>query len=184
MLVLPASSPVALLQPPHTFCTVPTSLVLLLPLPHYGLLDTDTSDDVLEAVYDVLYSSCALSTVKQVDAAAEEVDKLQGGKEAAALQAAAAAAGGLRPETADAAAAAVAGTASIQAGKYELKKSGNAAADSVAAGLLWGGTMVVNVVGKAATATAGAIQNYTQKQLDKQQPNHKPATVSPTFRRG
>jgi hypothetical protein len=147
------------------------------------LLNTDTSHDVLEAVYDVLYSSCALSTVKQVDAAAEEVDKLQGGKEAAALQAAAAA-GGLGPETADAAAAAVAGTASIQAGKYELKKSGNAAADSVAAGLLWGGTMVVNVVGKAATATAGAIQNYTQKQLDKQQPNHKPATVSPTFRRG
>eukprot|EP00775_Hariotina_reticulata_P009664 gene9664-9823_t len=44
--------------------------------------------------------------------------------------------------------------------------------------------MVANVVGKAATATAGAIHSYTQKQLDKQQPNHRPATVSPTFRRG
>lgn len=151
-----------------------------------------TSPDVLEAVYDVVYDSCALSTSKQLDAAYEEADKLTGGKEAAALQAAEAA--GAAPERAAATASAVAGSqptltpteaataANVAAGKYVLPSSGNATADRVAAGLVLGGSMVASAVGSAAAKTADAIQGYAQKQIATTKPNEKPATISPTFK--
>lgn len=149
---------------------------------------------MLEAIEDVIHDSCALTTTKQVDAAYEEADKLTGGKEAAALQAAEAA--GAPPEAAAVAAAAVAGpsptltpseaatAANVVAGKYTLPSSGNPNADRVAAGLLLGGTMVASAVGRAAAATADAIHGYAKKQIDKQQPNNAPATISSTFKKG
>eukprot|EP00879_Flechtneria_rotunda_P001609 GHRR01001769.1.p1 GENE.GHRR01001769.1~~GHRR01001769.1.p1 ORF type:complete len:345 (+),score=146.16 GHRR01001769.1:601-1635(+) len=97
--------------------------------------------------------------------------------EAAVAQAAA-----TNPSSEIATAAAVAD--SITAGKYTLPSSGNAAADKLAAGLLWSGTTIANAVGSAATSTSNAIQNYTNKQIARQQPNQKPAKVSPTFRKG
>lgn len=148
-------------------------------------------------MHDVLHDCCAFSTAKQVDAAYEEADKLNGSKEAAALQAediagarpAAAAVGpGVAvgvPATAPAATAAPPPAQSgIAVGQYTLPSSGNQTADKVASGLLWGGTVVASAVGQAAVATAGAIQSYAQKQIAKQPPNHKPATISPTFKRG
>eukprot|EP00878_Enallax_costatus_P020376 GHUV01021533.1.p1 GENE.GHUV01021533.1~~GHUV01021533.1.p1 ORF type:complete len:408 (+),score=149.45 GHUV01021533.1:217-1440(+) len=158
------------------------------------ILPAGTPPDVLEAVYDVVFDSCALSTSKQVDAAYEEADKLTGGKEAAALEAAEAA--GAPPEAAAAAAAAVAGpqstlspaeaaeAANIAAGKYVLPSSGNATADRVAAGLVLGGSMVASAVGRAAAATADAIHGYAQKQISNSKPNEKSATISPTFSKG
>lgn len=130
----------------------------------------DTPADVLEAVHDVLHDVCAFSTVKQVDAAAEEADKLQGGKQAAALQAAEAA--GATPSAAAGAATAAAvppsGAAAsapaagatlghIQSGKYALPRSGNKAADMVAAGLLSAGTMVASAVSLLSNLLAEAI---------------------------
>lgn len=127
-------------------------------------------------MHDVLHDVCAFSTVKQVDAAAEEVDKLQGGKQAAALKnaeaagagpsaaagaaaAAAAQAGGPHPAPPSAApgapgqhAPAAAGAAPapplghIQSGKYTLPSSGNKTADKVAAGLLTAGAAVASAV--------------------------------------
>jgi hypothetical protein len=158
------------------------------------ILPKGTQPAVLEAVNDVLHDSCALTTTKQVDAAYEEADKLNGGKEAAALHAAEAA--GAPPAAAAMAAAAAAGpsptltpaqaatAASVAAGKYTLPSSGNPTADRVAAGLLLGGTAVASAVGRAAAATADAINGYTRKQMDKQQPNTSPATISPTFKKG
>lgn len=157
-------------------------------------MTADTSADVLEAVHDVLHDSCAFTTAKQVDAAYEEADKLTGGKQAAALQAAEAA--GAPPAAAAAAAAAVAGpgatltpaeaaaAANVAAGKYSLPSSGNATADRVAAGLLLGSSMAASAIGRAAAATADAIHGYAKKQIEKQQPNAKPATISPTFKKG
>jgi hypothetical protein len=200
---------------------------------------------VLEAVDDVLHDCCAFSTVRQVDAAAEEVDKLQGGKQAQALQAAEeagagpAAAAGAATAAAAAAGAAAPGTAAptpagaapapprrtparIESGRYSLPSSGSTAADRVAAGLLWSGTVVANAVrlragvgvvvteaapaaarvqhlimctllasaatwvqvGSAATATAGAIKSYADKQKATGPPNEQHAQVSPHFKRG
>lgn len=128
---------------------------------------TDTALEVLEAVHDVLHDVCAFSTVKQVDAAAEEADKLQGGKQAAAIQAAEAAGAGPSAAAGAATAAAVATGAAgsgapavsgppgapggpplghIQSGKYVLPSSGNKTADKVAAGLLTAGTAVAAAV--------------------------------------
>lgn len=177
------------------------------------VLPPDTPGDVLEAVHDVLHHVCAFSTVKQVDAAAEEVDKLQGGKQAAALKTAEAAGAG-PSAAAGAATAAAAQTAGphpappsaapgapgqhapaaagaapapplghIQSGKYTLPTSGNKTADKVAAGLLTAGAAVASAVGAAATATAGAIQNYAQKQMTAPA-SLEHAKVSPHFKRG
>lgn len=117
----------------------------------------------------MLQDVCAFSTVKQVDAAAEEVDKLSGGKQAAAIQAAeaqgagpSAAAGAATAAAATAvpvgvaggpAAAAAAGAAplpprigTIEGDKFVLPSSGNKTADKVAAGLLTAGTAVASAV--------------------------------------
>lgn len=136
-------------------------------LPHASFR-ADTPAEVLEAVHDVLHDVCAFSTVKQVDAAAEEADKLQGGKQAAALQAAEASGAG-PSAVAGAATAAAAATAGlhpagpsvapgapgqpgapplghIQSGKYTLPSSGNKTADKVAAGLLSASSFVAEKV--------------------------------------
>lgn len=116
----------------------------------------------------MLHDVCAFSTVKQVDAAAEEVDKLQGGKQAAAIKAAEAAGAGpsAAAGAATAAAAATAGPTPagpssapgapghpgapplghIQSGKYTLPSSGNKTADKVAAGLLTASAAVASAV--------------------------------------
>ncbi|KAF6265793.1 senescence-associated protein-domain-containing protein [Scenedesmus sp. NREL 46B-D3] len=147
------------------------------------VLPADTPAEVLEAVNDVLHDSCAFSTAKQVDAAYEEADNLNGRKEATALQAAEAA-GTPPPPAAAAASGQAAAAPGISAGRYQLPNSGNATADKVAAGLVVGGTMVATAVGNAAAATATAISNYANKQVASQAPNAKPATVSPTFKKG
>lgn len=140
---------------------------------------------MLEAVHDVLHDVCAFSTVKQVDAAAEEVDKLQGGKQAAAIKAAEAAgagpsgaAGAATAAAAAAAAATPAGAPSsdavhpgapggpplshIQSGRYTLPSSGNKTADKVAAGLLSAGQAVASAVScdgqECGAASAGTLQ--------------------------
>jgi hypothetical protein len=141
---------------------------------------------VLEAVHDVLHDVCAFSTVKQVDAAAEEVDKLQGGKQAAAIQAAEAAGAGpsAAAGAATAAAAATAGPTPagpssapgapgqpgapplgpIQSGKYTLPSSGNKTADKVAAGLLTASAAVASAVGHAdRLACTAATYHHLQK---------------------
>lgn len=51
------------------------------------VLPPDTPGEVLDALHDVLHDVCALSTVKQLDAAYEEADRLQGGKESRARRA-------------------------------------------------------------------------------------------------
>lgn len=143
------------------------------------ILPADTPAEVLEAVNDVLHDSCAFSTAKQVDAAYEEADNLNGRKEAAALQAAEAA--GSTPAAA-AGQAAAAGTAP---GHPQLPSSGKqTTADKVAAGLVLGGAVVATAVGKAAAATANAISSYASKQAANGKPNEKPATISPTFKTG
>jgi len=137
-------------------CLSPACLLVVYP---------DTPTAVLEAVHDVLHDVCAFSTVKQVDAAAEEMDKLQGGKQAAAIQAAEAAGAG--PSAAAGAATAAAGAPGgvpaggpapggpplgrIQSGKYSMASSGNKTADMFAAGLLSAGTMVASAVGTPST---------------------------------
>jgi hypothetical protein len=148
---------------------------------------TGTPADVLEAVHDVLHDVCAFSTVKQVDAAAEEVDKLQGGKQAAAIKAAEAAGAG--PSAAAGAATAAAATTAgptpagpssapgapghpgapplghIQSGKYTLPSSGNKTADKVAAGLLTASAAVASAVSHIdCLSCAAATCHHLQKQ--------------------
>jgi hypothetical protein len=134
---------------------------------------------VLEAVHDVLHDVCAFSTVKQVDAAAEEVDKLQGGKQAAAIKAAEAVGAGPSAAAGAATAAAAATPAvapstsavppgapggpplsHIQSGKYTLHSSGNKTADKVAAGLLTAGQAVASAVSSHAQGVWGCIAGY------------------------
>ncbi|WIA11726.1 hypothetical protein OEZ85_011821 [Tetradesmus obliquus] len=150
------------------------------------ILPADTPAEVLEAVNDVLHDSCAFSTAKQVDAAYEEADNLNGRKEAAALQAAEAA--GSMPAAAAAAgqaAAAAAAAPGAAPGRPQLPSSGKqTTADKVAAGLVLGGAVVATAVGKAAAATANAISSYASKQAANGKPNEKPATISPTFKTG
>ncbi|KAI8462925.1 MAG: senescence-associated protein-domain-containing protein [Monoraphidium minutum] len=126
------------------------------------ILPHGTPPAALEAVEDVISSSCALTTARQVDAAYEAADALQGGKEAA------------RAATLAAAAEALGG------GK-------GGAADRVASGLIAGGGVVAGLVKKASCAVTGALTSYCEKNLAAPPPGAPgapAAQVSPHFRRG
>lgn len=148
------------------------------------VLPADTPAEALTALHDVLLAVSALGTAKQLDAAAEEADRLGGGKEAQAIAAAAQADEAQAGSGGSDAAAPAAAPAPATAGVYVLPPSGNPTADRLAAGLLRGSSAVAGMVGRAASATASAISGYAERRIAAGEPTATPAKVSPTLKAG
>ena len=152
------------------------------------VLPSNAPTDALAAVADVVAASSAASSPALVDAAAEEADRQKGGKAAkgaaaeadAALLASSTAVQATEPPPAATATAA----APQQQRPPALPPSGNKTADTIANGLISGGSMLGGLIVRAATAAADAAHAAAHRQIRSTQPAQQQARVSPHLQRG